>query len=418
MKPSPLPDWPSRCAAAWLLAVVASWPWPGVSEALLSLGACLVAAALLWRRCNPAAPLAGREAWGLCGVVFLAYWLPEFFSAFDALDSARAWREVWLDARYLPYLLAIAIAVDRSRGRRWVGNGLALIAAFWCADALLQAGSGWSLGGAASADRLSGIFGAGNLKLGMVLASLSPFALAAGWRHRGRVGWLVAATAMGLVILLAGARAAWLTYALVLVWSGHRSFGTRVLLIGAAAAVLLVGWAMHTSERLQARFERSAAAIEGDAAGWDDALSGRVSIWRAGLRMAAAYPINGIGVRGFRDAYAQYADGDDFFLSRGMGPALHAHQWLLEVASETGLVGLLLWGLGAWRVWRAWRWVRPFARRRAAVPALALAVSLFPLNTHLALYSNFWGGAVLLLAGLFAGSLMAREGDDDDARSD
>lgn len=418
MKPSPPPDWPSRCAAAWLLSVVASWPWPGVSEALLSLGACFVAAALLWRRYRQAASLASREAWGLCGVIFLAYWLPEFFSAFDALDRDRAWREVWLDTRYLPYLLSIAIAMDTARGRRWVGNGLALIAAFWCADALLQASTGWSLRGAASADRLSGIFGADNLKLGLALASLSPFALAAGWRHGGRVGWLIAAAAMGVVILLAGARAAWLTYALVLAWSGRRLFGARAWLIGAAAAVLLVGWVSHSSERLQARFERSAAVVAGDAVGWDDALSGRVSIWYAGVRMAAAHPFNGVGVRAFRDVYAKYADADDFFLSRGMGPALHAHQWLLEVACETGVIGLLLWGLGAWRVWRAWRWVRPAARQRAAVSALALGVSLFPLNTHLALYSNFWGGAVLLLAGLFAGSLMAREGDDDDARAD
>ena len=40
---------------------------------------------------------------------------------------------------------------------------------------------------------------------------------------------------------------------------------------------------------------------------------------------------------------------------------------------------------------------------------LALAVTLFPFNTHLAFYSTFWGGLTLLLAALFAGSLLARD---------
>ena len=40
---------------------------------------------------------------------------------------------------------------------------------------------------------------------------------------------------------------------------------------------------------------------------------------------------------------------------------------------------------------------------------LALAVTVFPFNTHLAFYSSFWGGVTLLLAALYAGSLMARD---------
>jgi len=33
---------------------------------------------------------------------------------------------------------------------------------------------------------------------------------------------------------------------------------------------------------------------------------------------------------------------------------------------------------------------------------------VFPLNTHLAFYSTFWGGFTLLLSALYAGSLLAR----------
>jgi len=36
---------------------------------------------------------------------------------------------------------------------------------------------------------------------------------------------------------------------------------------------------------------------------------------------------------------------------------------------------------------------------------LALALTVFPFNTHLAFYSTMWGGVTLLLAALYAGSL-------------
>ena len=64
------------------------------------------------------------------------------------------------------------------------------------------------------------------------------------------------------------------------------------------------------------------------------------------------------------------------------------------------------------KAWRAWRYGPPAARDRARPAMLALAVTVFPLNTHLAFYSAFWGGLTVLLAALFAGSLLARESDE------
>ena len=73
------------------------------------------------------------------------------------------------------------------------------------------------------------------------------------------------------------------------------------------------------------------------------------------------------------------------------------------------LLGLLLWLGGAALAWRAWRFASPEGRERARAPALALLVTVFPLNTHLAFYSTFWGGLTLLLAALYAGSLLASD---------
>jgi hypothetical protein len=49
------------------------------------------------------------------------------------------------------------------------------------------------------------------------------------------------------------------------------------------------------------------------------------------------------------------------------------------------------------------------ARERARPATLALLVTVFPFNTHLAFYSTFWGSVALMLAALYAGSLLGRE---------
>jgi O-antigen ligase len=127
--------------------------------------------------------------------------------------------------------------------------------------------------------------------------------------------------------------------------------------------------------------------------------------------MIEAHPINGVGARGFRDAYPHCVahEGPAVW---GTMPALHAHQIVLEILAETGVLGLLLWLAAVAQAWRAWRFAPAPARERARPAMLALAVTVFPLNTHLAFYSAFWGGLTVLLAALFVGTLLAREPDD------
>ena len=125
--------------------------------------------------------------------------------------------------------------------------------------------------------------------------------------------------------------------------------------------------------------------------------------------MVRDHPFNGVGARGFREAFPACDARDGELAAWGEGPALHAHQLVLEVLSETGLFGLLMWLSGAAMAWRAWRYADAASRDAARPAMIALAVSVFPLNTHLAAYSTFWGGVLLLLAALYAGSLLGRE---------
>jgi O-antigen ligase len=413
-----------------VIAFVTCWPAPGIAEAVLVLGALFTAVRLVQLHLHGGIrPLLSIPAWALTGVLFLAYWLPQAVSAFDAADPGRTWGKVAAALRYLPFMWLVAIAVATPQRRRITFTGLALVTAAWTLDALVQAVFGtsalfwsmdllkWLISGhglctaqeIAAADRLPGVFGPCNLKFGQVLAAVSPFLLFFVGQRMGRWGWLLAAALVGVVLVLAGSRASWISYALVVLFSGGRLLGAKrmalVVLAGVAGTVALgLG-----SSQVRERFARTQMALSGDASGMDQALSGRSQIWGAALCMVREHPLNGVGVRDFRRAYPQCDPSPQSTAAWGDSPALHAHQIVLEILAETGVLGLLLWMAGAAMAIRAWIYASPLARDQARPAALALATTVFPLNTHLAFYSTFWGGVLVVLAALYAGALLADE---------
>ncbi|MGE5168595.1 MAG: O-antigen ligase family protein, partial [Deltaproteobacteria bacterium] len=184
-------------------------------------------------------------------------------------------------------------------------------------------------------------------------------------------------------------------------------------LAAACAALLGIAVAWQHSGRFDLRFDRTLLALQGSQQALDAASAGRLRIWHTALAMSAAHPVAGVGVRGFRYAYPQYAQAGDAFVDAQTDEgAFHAHQIVLEVLSETGGIGLLLWLTGAFCAIRAWRRADAPARERALAPALALAAMTFPLNTHLAFYSAWWGLLFWWLLALYGAALAA----DDDGR--
>ncbi|MEN4998882.1 O-antigen ligase family protein [Luteimonas sp. TWI875] len=418
-----------RWAPHWVLAFVILWPAPGYAEGVMVLGALVAIVLLLRARFRGGSALLSAPAWALTSVLFCAYWLPQLISAIDSVDVGRALREALVDLRYLPFLWLVASAVADRRGRRITLGGLAIILAVWTIDGLVEVFFGTSplfFGidqlkhlishrpmctpeQVAMADRLGGVLGPCNLKLGIVLASLAPFALYAAGRRFGAAGWVVASAAIGVVLLFAGSRASWLTYALVLLFSGWRLLGwKRLLAVFVAGAAVSVVVAL-VSPQVRERVERTAMGLSADQSGVDTALSGRTRIWGAAWCMVREHPVNGVGARGFREAFPDCDPRPGQVAEWGDGPAYHAHPIVLDVARPPGLFGVLRGGAGLGGAGRAWRAAPPAARERARPAMLALAVTVFPLNTHLAFYSTFWGGFTLLLSALYAGSLLARE---------
>lgn len=387
-------------APAWaglllMFAVPMLLPFSRSAELPVLLGAIIGIVALARRR---------RLAWDEPSsrallLALAAYALAALISAVDAQAPAKSWSTALATLRLLAFavgmlaLVEIALASGAAPARLSVGLAwvAALPVAIWAADALVQSATGHSLGGTLEADRLSGIFGADDLKLGPLLPALAPLLL---WPllRAPRVALALAWLALLMVVLLAGSRAGWISYALVsvlLAWRLAQGSWRALVALGVAASIVAIAIALvayQASESFRARVDRTLAAGSGQV---DVALAGRVPIFRTAARMALAHPLNGVGVRSFRHAYPDYAEpGDPWVDPIQHTGAAHAHQIVLELLTETGAVGLALWLAAVVLLWRIGRDANGVL---AQAPWIALAVLVFPLNTHLAFYSSFLG---------------------------
>lgn len=334
---------------------------------------------------------------------FLCLWLPMLASLPDAVNPAHAGKTALAYLHFWPAGLCIVLACRDPRLRRWLLAGVAGVIAFWLADALLQLVTGRDLFGHPPAgDILTGAFYP-KQRLGLVLAVLTPvYFLGVAWLARRRpLAWLLLLP-LFLVILLSLKRTAWIMLAVSLaglLWlaCARRQGGLCRALVGLLLALtLMVGGALALDPALRQRVTETAGLLSGDFATMDRASSYRLTLWRTAWRIFEAHPVNGVGPRGYRYAYADHAPADDFWLLRGGGQT-HPHQMLLEVAVETGAVGVVGYLGFLALLWRRLRWAVDETQAVWAIAALAAA---FPLNAHLALYGSYWSSLVWLSTAL------------------
>jgi hypothetical protein len=399
----------------WLLAVLL----PFARSAELGTVLCLLGVVLLlWRH---RAPWRGNAAAGLFMALLACYFGAALLSSFGAVMPGKSWSTTAGLLRYLPLGLYAAYALRKQRALYGFYVALAAVVGFWTLDAWMQMLTGWSLRGAAEPERISGLFGADDPKLGPVLAVLSPLVLWSAMRHAGRAGLILAFLLLLGPVLLSGSRSAWIAFGVVSLLFIRREAGSLARFAGVCAAcgvVLLAAGAIawKTSTRFDTRLQRSLLALGGSAQAINEASTGRLDIWRTGWRVIQAHPLFGVGVRGFRYAYPKYAPANDHFLvaencGDGVG-ACHAHQIVVEVLAETGIAGGLLWLAGLGLAWRGWRRAGAIGRAAAFPLSVALVAMLFPLNAHLAFYSAWWGLLFAWLLGLWCAALYAQEPGD------
>jgi len=354
--------------------------------------------------------------------IFLCFWLPLVVSSFDSYLPQKSWGTSIASLRYLAAVLSMAVLLRADSARWRVIRWTSFLLLFWAVDGFVQLIFGNDLFGIAMhPDRLNALFVKNYQFFGPTLAMLSPLLLEHARRHWPAWAWVAAFTLTLGAVLIAGMRAGWLLMGLVLVvymWLMFRQENRDLRKVSLSIPVFVITaiiGAYLVSPLFQARLDQSLALQQGSQAEINAASSYRLPIFQTSLAMFEAHPVNGVGVRAFPKAYMEYAEKDDIHIQRSGGKSggIHAHNLVLEVMADTGSIGLLGMIAGFVLVLRFWRGTSP-ARRNEAFPfALALALMLFPLNSHFALYGTYMSSLIWVVFGLWVASIENDPGLND-----
>jgi O-Antigen ligase len=194
------------------------------------------------------------------------------------------------------------------------------------------------------------------------------------------VGLLPSFSQSSYVALMAG-----VTVAAIVVWRWR-----SLVLLGVAAAVLVL--AIAASPQLRHRIEGKTSSS------LSHVTSGRSTLARNGIKLAVHHPLLGVGIGGFKRAYAD-ATG-----LKGREPkAAASHTTPITVAAETGLPGLALLLVLVWMALRTgFRRLGPFLEGTAR---LAFGLALTAILVHCLFYNalledpTFWGLLALVVVG-------------------
>ena len=352
--------------------------------------------------------------------VFLCFWIPMMVSSFDSYMPQKSWTSSIAALRFLAAALSMAVLLRPDSARWRVVRWTSFLLVFWAVDGFIQLIFGSDIFGIAmNPERLNALFVQKYQFFGPTLAILSPLLLEHARRNWPAWVWVVSFTLTLGAVLIAGMRAGWLVMGLVLIvytWlmlrPENRKLRKASLSIPVLAVTAIIG-SYLISPLFQARLEQSMIITEGSQAAVIAASNRRMPIFKTSLVMYEAHPVNGVGVRAFPKAYMEYAADDDIHikLSGGKSGATHAHNLILEVMADTGTIGLLGMIVGFYLVFRFWRGMT-LARRNEAFPfALALALALFPLNSHFALYGTYMSSLIWMLFGLWVACIGASPGN-------
>ena len=374
-----------------------------------------MAAGGLWLAARRRGELLANPGARLLAMVFLAMWLPIVLSLPDAVSVEDTARVAVNHLRFLFAGLFTVWALSSLHAHDRFITLCGWLLGFWVVDAHVQIVFGVDLFGREPwTGGISAMFGSGSSKFGTTFAVIAPLLWA--YAQRARSAWVVALVllASAYAVMSAGSRAAWVTLLVAFcIWAWGRrdwirALGPKVLVPLVLVALLLPIAAYQLSQPFRWRFDQSFGELTGQVAVERSPLGHRGWIWKGAGRMFAEHPVNGVGARGFRHAFPEHAAPGDPFLA--MDPPIeptHSHHLLLEVATETGLIGLAGLLAAVWLMLRAALRAAAPVRARLLPYGAALGAAFIPLNTHLAIYSAHWSQQVWWLVALFCACIGA-----------
>lgn len=333
--------------------------------------------------------LVKNKSFSLLSVVYFCYLGMILFSALDSYWQNKTLIVGIASLRF--YFSSIALLLYlRHEHFGWLVKLISALVVLWSFDAILQYFIGVDLIGRSSyPDRLNGVFGEHHAKLGPVLALFLPTVMIAFKNHNPMIRWLVT-LAIIVTIILTGTRSAWIMmlFTLVAYWFHHVKQRRFILLFKSFIVTgILVASLWFISPEFQKRIDRSIKAFDGSQSGLDHALADRLPIWNTSLAMIQQHPINGVGAHAFRKAYPQFASDGDIFQKNG-GVGMHAHHWFLEILSDTGFIGLLLFSFALMKLIQFIR--KHYNGDYSWVFLIALTSAFLPITSTYSIFASFW----------------------------
>ena len=358
-----------------------------------------------------------------CGL-FLCLWIPQVLSLVDAVNFKESLR---ICLSYLRFLFAGVLLLYYSR--KWpfydlIQKGAFIIVSVWCIDATFQYFIGFNIFGYPLQYGLHpvGMFYPRNT-ISHLCAVLAPiyFDYVLHLSKRKTILLLPLIYTMCFIILINSRRAAWimffiasLSYLSVLLFAYKDHINKKQIILFTFSAIVLVTItyvSLNTNSELMNRVHNLKGMvfiyklfaytpentggynfiIPQDKDGYmitsnssmsnlDKAVNRRIKPWILSAKIFQYNWINGIGPRGYR------------YVNKKVNNYNHPHMTILEIACETGVIGLigyLLFILG-FSYW----FIKSRHKIKLIPLSIAVIVATLPFNSHMAFYGSYWSSFI------------------------
>jgi O-antigen ligase len=327
----------------------------------------------------------------------------------DAVNFSRSSATVFSYIHFLFAAIFIVFSLQSIETRNKIQTGIFLIVCFWCVDALIQFSTGRNIFGYPYIPpQLTGMFYP-KVRLGHIIAVLSPFVFEYIRQRFNAKPWLVLIIIpVCIVVLLSGKRVAWLMFILAIVfyliflWITTKKISLKTTLL---TTILCIGtvFSLYTFHQpFQNRLDQSLGIFSSNYEKADIASARRLDLWKTSLIIFQENWANGIGPRGFRNAYSNYADKNNFWMQNGREGQTHPHQFLMEIAAETGLIGIIGYLCFCIILLITIRREHNLGNTYHTTWSLCLIIAIFPLNAHLAFYGSYWSSVMWFMFSITA----------------
>lgn len=259
--------------------------------------------------------------------IFVILTIPSILFSEKPLVGLKEIFNLWA-LRYIVFIVIIAFI----KRRDYLVNMLTVFLYVTTIDCLLTApqsllhlylgqyARGWGLGG-------------NPLNLAGIMCMLLPIALVivmdAGFEKRLKKAASCSIVAMVVGLIFNNSRSAWLTELLVIPPSIYKYIKQQKKYLIIFVLVLTgLGTFMATNPMYVERVR----SITNVTTNWSNRV--RILVWISAIHMIQDHPVTGVGLGQFREKYSQYQ------FEQGQHIMLHTHNNYMNVAVETGLVGL------------------------------------------------------------------------------